>query len=67
MSTEVEATAEVFWTAFKVLTRAEQQAVLRRLLQNQTLRHDLIDLALIEEHREEPARPLREYIQETRK
>ena len=67
MSTEVEATAEVFWTDFKVLTRAEQQAVLRRLLQNQTLRHDLIDLALIEERREEPARPLREYIQETRK
>jgi hypothetical protein len=34
MSTEIEATAEDFCTAFKVLTRAEQQAVLRWLLQN---------------------------------
>ena len=63
--TEVEATAEVFWTAFKVLPHAEQQAILRRVLQDQNLRHDLMDLALIEDRREEPARPLREYIQDT--
>ena len=62
--TQVEATAEIFWTAFKVLPRAEQQAILRRLLQNENLRHDLIDLALIEEHKDEPARPLREYLKE---
>lgn len=60
-----EATAEVFWTAFKVLPKTEQQAVLRRMVQDQNLRHDLMDLALIEERRDEPARPLREYIKKT--
>jgi len=63
--TEAEATAEVFWTAFKVLPKAEQQAVLRRLVQDQHLRRDLMDLSLIEERRDEPARPLREYLKKT--
>jgi hypothetical protein len=60
--TSVEATAEVFWTALKALSRKEQQAVLRRVVQDEKLRHDLIDLAVIEERRQEPARPLREYL-----
>ena len=63
--TEAEATAEVFWTAFKVLPKAEQQAVLRRLVQDQHLRRDLMDLSLIEERRDEPAWPLREYLKKT--
>ena len=57
--TKVEATAEVFWTAFNVLPREDKQAVIRRILQDEHLRHDLIDLALIEERREESSRPLR--------
>jgi hypothetical protein len=65
--TEAEATAEVFWTAFKVLPRAEQQAILRRIIRDQNLRHDIIDLALIEERREEPSRPLQDYLKETQK
>jgi hypothetical protein len=65
--TEAEATAEVFWTAFKVLPRAEQQAILRRIVRDQNLRHDLIDLALIEERPDEPSRPLRDYLKDTQK
>ena len=65
--TKTEATAEVFWTAFKVLPRKEQQAVLRRVLQNESLRRDLMDLALIEARRAEPARPLREYLKGSRR
>jgi len=65
--TDAEATAEVFWTAFKVLPRAEQQAILRRIVRDQNLRHDLIDLALIEERRDEQSRPLRDYLKETQK
>jgi hypothetical protein len=30
--TAAEATAGVFWTAFRALTRAEQQAILEKLL-----------------------------------
>ncbi len=54
-----EATAEVFWTALKALPRKERQAVLRRVVHDEKLRHDMLDLALIEERRAEPARPLR--------
>ncbi|MFH1163135.1 MAG: hypothetical protein V1852_03645 [Pseudomonadota bacterium] len=61
---ETEATAEVFWTAFKGLTRAAQQAVSRRMLRDQNLRYDLMDLALIEERRDEPTRPLRDTLKE---
>jgi hypothetical protein len=64
--TKVEATAEVFWTAFNVLPREDKQAVIRRILQDERLRHDLIDLALIEERRGEPSRPLREYLKDKR-
>jgi hypothetical protein len=58
------ATAEIFWTAFQVLPRAEQQAVLRKLIQNEDHRHDLMDLALIEERKDEPGQPFRDYLKE---
>jgi hypothetical protein len=61
-----EATAEVFWTALKALSRKEQQAVLRRVVQDEKLRHDMLDLALIEERRAEPARPLRDTLKSSR-
>ena len=64
--TAQEATAEVFWTALKALPRKEQQAVLRRVVQDERLRHDMLDLALIEERRAEPARPLRDALQSSR-
>ena len=60
--TQTDATAEVFWTALKALPRQEQQAVIRRVLRDGKLRRDLMDLAVIEERRAEPARPLRAYL-----
>ncbi len=65
--TATSATAEVFWTAFRVLPRKEQQAILYRLLKDKNLRQDLIDLALIESRRREPARPLREYLADSQR
>ena len=62
-----EATAEVFWTAFKVLPRKDQQTVLRRVLGDQKLRRDLLELAIIESRRSEPARPLRESMMDARR
>ena len=61
---ESEATVEIYWTAFKALPKAEQQAVIRRLIQDQTLRRDLVDLSVIEERHNEPSRSLREYIED---
>ena len=63
--TKTEATAEVFWTAFRGLPRQDQQAVLRRIVQSSRLRRDLMDLAVIEERRAELARPLRESLRKT--
>ena len=63
--TKTEATAEVFWTAFRGLPRQDQQAVLRRIVQSSRLRRDLMDLAVIEERHAEPARPLRDYLRKT--
>jgi hypothetical protein len=42
--TTSEATAEVFWTAFKSLRKAEREAVIERLLKDPRIREDLIDI-----------------------
>ncbi|MBI5683125.1 MAG: hypothetical protein HZC45_08195 [Deltaproteobacteria bacterium] len=44
-----QATAEVFFTAFKALKTNEQEAFLEKVISDPTLREDLIDIALIEE------------------
>ncbi len=64
--TKSQATAEVFWTAFRSLPRQEKLAVLRRLLDDKALRRDLQDLATIVERKNEPARPLSEYVKGSR-
>ena len=53
MATE-EATAEIFWTAFKALPKPEQAAIVSRLLRDREFVQDLTDLALIERSRREP-------------
>jgi hypothetical protein len=62
--TKTEATAEVFWTAFNVLPAEEKRAIIQRIIRDENLRRDLMDLALIEERRNEAGRPLREYLKE---
>jgi hypothetical protein len=62
--TSTQATAEVFWTAFKVLPAEEKRAVLQKIILDENLRRDLMDLSLIEERRNERGRPLREYLKE---
>lgn len=64
MNSQTETRAEVFWMAFQSLSRQEQAAVLRRVVADERLRQDLMDLALIEERRAETSRPLREYLAE---
>jgi hypothetical protein len=64
--TGTEAVAEVFLTAFKSLSRAERDEVLSGIVKNRKLRHDLMDIAAIEERRSEKERPFREYLKEHR-
>ncbi len=65
--TTTQATAEVFWTAFNVLPVEEKRAVIQYIIQDENLRRDLMDLSVIEERRNEPGRPLREYLKEKAK
>lgn len=62
-----EAKAEVFWLAFKGLPRRERQLVVQKLLQDQEFVEDLLDIAVIEQRRSEPSRPLEEYLAEKQK
>ncbi len=59
-----EAKAEVFWLAFKGLPKREQQLVVQKLLEDQEFIEDLLDIALIEQRRSEPSRPLEDYLAE---
>jgi hypothetical protein len=62
--TSLQATAEVFLTALRALPKKERQAVLTRIAEDDELREDLLDLALLAERRDEPSRPFREYMAE---
>ncbi len=63
----IEAKADVFWMAFKGLPRKERQSVIERLLTDKEFMEDLIDIATIELRREEPSRPLENYLAEKEK
>jgi len=65
--TTTQATADVFWTAFKVLPAEEKRAILQHIIRDENLRRDLMDLSIIEERRNETGRPLREYLKEKAK
>jgi len=53
-----QATAEVFFTAFKALKTNEQEAFLEKVISDPTLREDLIDIALIEEAKKTKGKPI---------
>ncbi|MFH1922012.1 MAG: hypothetical protein ABIP48_19270 [Planctomycetota bacterium] len=62
--TETQATAEVFLTALRALPKKERDAVLARIADDEDLREDLLDLALIAQRRDESSRPFRQYLAE---
>jgi hypothetical protein len=59
-----EAQAEIFWLAFKGLPKKEQQLIVQKLLQDREFVEDLLDIAIIEQRRCEPSRPLKDYLVE---
>ena len=56
------ATAEVFWAAFQALPKREREAIVDKLLTDSEFREDLVDIALLEQRRHEPTRPLEGYL-----
>lgn len=57
-----EATAEIFWLAFKSLSKSDQHAIVERLLVEKDFREDLLDISTIEQRRDEPSIPLDDYL-----
>lgn len=62
MSVQSKATAEVFFTAFKALPKAERDEIVVRMAGDRALRRDLLDLATIAERRQESSRPFHDYL-----
>ncbi len=55
----VESRAEVYLMALQSLSKEERRRVIMRLLEDESLREDILDLALIQERQKEPSRPFR--------
>jgi len=65
--TKSEATAEVFLAAFHALSKTEREKVILGITRDKKMREDLIDLAIIQARKKEPARPFGEYLQNRNK
>lgn len=62
-----EKLAEGFLTAIRSLPKRERELILLGLVKDRNLRHDLIDLATIEERKKEPSRPFRDYLKDRKR
>lgn len=60
--TQSQATAEVFYTAFRALKESEREAFIRRLLAEEELAEDLRYAAVIERRKNEPTVSLDDYL-----
>lgn len=65
--TTIEATSEVFWTAFRSLPKKAREAVVEKMLNDKEILEDLIDTVIIEKRRKETSRNLGEYLVARRK
>ncbi len=60
----LESKAEVYLMALQSLSKAERDAVIGRLLEDEELREDILDLAVIRQRQGESSRPFRKYLAE---
>jgi len=67
MMSSIEATSEVFVTAFRALPKKVREAVVEKMLSDKEFMEDLLDTVIIEKRRKERSRDLDEYLAERRK
>ena len=65
--TKTEATAEIFLTALKGLSKTERDIVLVRIAKDKEFSDDLRDLMLISKRKNDSSRPFRDYLKERNK
>jgi len=54
--------AEIYLMALQSLSKAERKAIISRLLEDESLREDILDIALIQQRQGEPSRTLRSIV-----
>ncbi|MBI4187010.1 MAG: hypothetical protein HY530_05825 [Chloroflexi bacterium] len=59
--------ADIYLMALESLSKAEKKAVIARLLEDESLREDFLDIALIQQRQGESSRPFHEYLTEREK
>jgi len=62
MNNKVEATAEVFITAFNALSQKEKHSIIEKLLRDKNFKEDLIDIVTIEQRKREPSISIEDYL-----
>ena len=62
-----EAVANIFMTAFRSLSSAQQDAILAKMVQDRELREDLIDLAIAEARSHERSRSFQTFLAQIKK
>jgi hypothetical protein len=67
MMTTTNATAEVFLTAFRAMSKKERNAVIDKLLADNEFMEDLIDISIIKQRKDEPSRSLDNYLTDRQK
>ena len=67
MMTTTNATAEVFLTAFRAMSKKERNAVIDKLLADNEFMEDLIDISIIKQRKAEPSRSLDDYLADRQK
>ena len=60
----IEATAEVFVTAFKSLKTRRREAVLERMLEDKDISSDIANTLELEARRHQPRQPFRQALKE---
>jgi hypothetical protein len=64
MSTSIEATAEVFWQAFRSMQKKQREAIVEKFLTETEFVEDLTDIIILRQRKNEPSRTLEEYLLE---
>ncbi len=64
MDSTSEATAEVFWTAFRALSKKDREAIVKKFLNDDEFIEDITDSVILKNRANEPSRPLSEYLAE---
>ncbi len=62
-----ESRAEIFMMTLGSLSKAERKIVIARLLADEEFRQDILDLSVIQQRKNEPSRPFREYLAEKKR